>query len=81
MADKAGDTNTDSIINLSDPLRTRPGVGRQLGCTPGAVQALIDRGLLYPAYKIGGRVMIPESAVRTYLERSRIDPHRSAATA
>ena len=32
-------------------------------------------------YFKAGRVMIPESAVRAYLERSRIDPHRSAATA
>lgn len=67
--------NTDTTAQL----RTRPAVGRQLGNTANAVQRLIDAGLLYPAYRIGGRVMIPQSAVDAYLERSRIDPHRVSA--
>ncbi|ANO17377.1 Uncharacterised protein [Mycobacteroides abscessus subsp. abscessus] len=66
-------------LEIADPLRTRPTVGRQLGNTAGAVQRLIDAGLLYPAYRIGGRVMIPQSAVDDYLERVRIDPHRASA--
>lgn len=65
--------------DTTDQLRTRPAVGRQLGNTANAVQRLIDAGLLYPAYRIGGRVMIPQSAVDAYLERSRIDPHRVSA--
>lgn len=65
--------------DTADQLRTRPAVGRQLGNTANAVQRLIDAGLLYPAYRIGGRVMIPQSAVDAYLERSRIDPRRAFA--
>ena len=76
MADTVIDTTAET-----DPWRTRPAVGRQIGATANAVQRLIEAGLLYPAYRIGGRVLVRQSAVDAFIERSRIEPHRAAATA
>lgn len=76
MADNTPDT--DGANYIDDPLRTRPNVGRQLGgASAERVQRLIDAGDLYPAYRIGGRVVIPQSAVDSYMERSRIGQGRT----
>lgn len=73
-------THIDSTFDINDPLLTRPTVGRQLGgASAERVQRLIDSGDLFPAYRIGGRVVIPQSAVDGYLERSRISQGRTPA--
>ena len=78
MADNAATNDDANASNRDDPLRTRPEVGRQLGgASAERVQRLIEAGKLYPAYRIGGRVVIPQSAVDDYLDRCRID-HRPA---
>lgn len=71
-------TRIDSTFDINDPLLTRPVVGRQLGgASAERVQRLIDSGDLFPAYRIGGRVVIPQSAVDSYMERSRIGQGRT----
>lgn len=76
MLDNVTRTETDSHVD--DPLRTRPAVGRQLGgASAERVQRLIDAGDLFPAYRIGGRVVIPQSAVDSYMERCRIGQGRA----
>lgn len=65
---------TTAAVESSEKLITRPEAGRRLGGTAMVVQRLIDAGELTPAYRIGGRVMVPESAVAAYRERCRITP-------
>ena len=55
-------------------LVTRPNVGKRFGISVGAVQRLINAGKLAPAYRIGNRVLVPESAIEAYLATALIEP-------
>lgn len=48
-------------------------LGEQLGVNRMTVRRLVDAGLL-AAVCVAGRIVIPESSVRTYLERNKLRP-------
>lgn len=59
----------------TDRLLTRPAAARILGRDPKTVTAMIDRGELL-GYRIGGGVMVWESAVLAMIDAARIAPSR-----
>lgn len=67
-------TGTAVTAAGSDPWLTRPAVGAMLGGGVRLAEKLIDDGVLAPAYRIGGRVMVRRSVVDAYLESVRIAP-------
>lgn len=67
-------TTTTATAATQPRLITRPAAARRMGGTAIVVQRLIDSGELAPAYRIGGRVMVPEAAVDAYIEQALIAP-------
>lgn len=67
-------TSTAVTAAETDPWLTRPAVGARLGGSARLAEKLIDDGVLAPAYRIGGRVMVRQSVVDAYLESVRIEP-------